>query len=121
MLFISAEGRGLAQRLRGWCIRNFPGEDYANVLKRAPVYCVEHPVNLSDPGSALALVESVNALGIAPGLIVIDTMSRNSDGKIVEDVITRHLPARQLEVLSIAEESEREMLRLFARHSGRQA
>lgn len=82
VLFISAEGRGLAQRLRGWCIRNFPGEDYADVLKRAPVYCVEHPVNLSDPGSALALVESVNAMGITPGLIVIDTMSRNSDGKI---------------------------------------
>lgn len=82
VLFISAEGRGLAQRLRGWCIRNFPGENYADVLKRAPLYCVEHPVNLSDPSSALSLVASVEAMAINPGLIVLDTMSRNSDGKI---------------------------------------
>jgi hypothetical protein len=37
--------------------------------------------------------------------------------KLVKDVIVRHLPAGQLETLSVAEESEREILRLFARQT----
>jgi AAA domain len=82
VIFISAEGRGLAQRLRGWCIRNFPGETYAAVLARAPLHCIEHPVNLSDLGCARALVARIAQLGIAPVCVVIDTMTRNSDGRI---------------------------------------
>jgi hypothetical protein len=82
VVFISAEGRGLAQRLRGWCIRHMPDEPYSRVLGRARLYCVEHAVNLSDPISALALVNQIDALGIEPVCIIVDTMSRNSDGTI---------------------------------------
>lgn len=82
VVLVSAEGRALPQRLRGWCIHNFPGEEPAKVLKRASLYCVEHPVNLSDPICALALVSEIDELMINPGFVVIDTMSRNSDGRI---------------------------------------
>jgi hypothetical protein len=82
VLFISAEGRGLAQRLRAWCAGNFPDESAGAVLNRTRLYCVEHPVNLSDARCARALVARIAELNIAPVLIVVDTMTRNSDGRI---------------------------------------
>lgn len=84
VIVISAEGRGLAQRLRAWCIRNFPDQQFQDVLERALLYCIEHPVNLSDPCSALALIAAIEALSIVPGLVIVDTMSRNSDGTVEE-------------------------------------
>jgi hypothetical protein len=38
--------------------------------------------------------------------------------KLVEDAILEHLPADQLQVLEVAEQSEREMLRMFAKAAG---
>ena len=84
VVLVSAEGRALPQRLRAWCIRNCPGESHRDVLKRASLYCIEHPVNLSDPASAREMVAAVDELGIVPGLFIIDTMTRNSDGRIEE-------------------------------------
>jgi hypothetical protein len=82
VLVVSAEGRGLSKRLRGWCKQNFPDEPFESVMERARIHCIEHPVNLSRPEVVLSLCAAIDALGIRPALIVIDTMNRNSDGTV---------------------------------------
>lgn len=84
VLLISAEGRSLAQRLRAWCIANYPDESFQSVLTRTPLDCIEHPVNLCDRQSILELIAAIDDRAIKPGLVIIDTLTRNSDGRIEE-------------------------------------
>ena len=49
--------------------------------------------------------------------VELDAIHPETLRRLVEDAIVEHLPAGQLETLSVAEESEREMLLMFARHT----
>jgi hypothetical protein len=71
VIYISAEGKGMWRRLKGWSIaRGINLED-------CKLWVIEHPVDLYSQQSLLELAEKINALGITPVLIVIDTLSRN--------------------------------------------
>jgi hypothetical protein len=70
-VYVSAEGRGLDKRLRGWAL--FHDTD----MKGLPFYAVEHLLDLSTADGINALLAAIEALGINPELIVIDTLSRN--------------------------------------------
>lgn len=82
VVFISAEGRGLAKRLRAWCKHTYSTRDWQDVLAKAPLRIIERAVNLSDPENARQLADAVAALNITPALVVIDTLSRNSGGEV---------------------------------------
>jgi len=72
VIYISAEGKGLWKRLKGWSIAR--GIDLADVN----FWAIEHPVDTFDSSGLLELAEAINALGVVPDLIIIDTLSRNS-------------------------------------------
>lgn len=80
VVFISAEGRGLAKRVRAWVVRHYPNEPVEAVLKRLKFYAVEMAIDLSDTDRMTALVSAIDALGITPALIVVDTLTKNSTG-----------------------------------------
>ena len=82
VVFISAEGRGMGKRLRAWLQHEYPDQNWRDRLEGVPLHIIERPVNLSDKGNALALVAAIELLSIRPALIVIDTLSRNSNGEI---------------------------------------
>lgn len=82
VVFMSAEGKGLWKRLRGWCVHNCPSEEWQTVLKRARIYVVRRPVNLSDPSAMVHMIAGIDELAIEPALIVVDTLSRNSSGEV---------------------------------------
>jgi hypothetical protein len=77
-VYISAEGRGMPNRLRAWCLHH--RVDVATL----PFYAVEHLIDLSSNEGVQSLVVAIEALGIRPGIIVIDTLSRNC-GPLNED------------------------------------
>ena len=77
-----AEGRGLAKRLGAWWLPTYPDRDWQDVLRDVPLQIIEHAVNLSDAANAHQLVAAAEGLGITPALVVIDTLSRNSNGDV---------------------------------------
>jgi AAA domain len=79
VVYFSAEGRGLGKRIRGWAQHHLGGIDK---LEASQFYAIEHPVNLSEPEVVNHIVTTLANLGVAPALIVIDTLSRNSDGRV---------------------------------------
>jgi len=72
VVLISAEGKGLWRRLRGWS--GSRGVD----LNDCNLWCIEHPVDTFSEESLLELAEAISALGIPVDLIIIDTLSRNA-------------------------------------------
>lgn len=71
-VYVSAEGKGLAKRLQAWSIQ------HSVDLQKIPFYAVEHALDLSNSQGILELVTAIEALGIRPAVIGIDTLSRNS-------------------------------------------
>jgi len=72
VIYISAEGKGLWRRLKGWSIaRKINLEDVR-------LWAIERPVDTFNQESLLELAEAINALQVKPDLIIIDTLSRNS-------------------------------------------
>jgi AAA domain len=43
-LYLSAEGRGLERRIRGWCQRHFPDKRPEETMMEALFYAIEHPI-----------------------------------------------------------------------------
>jgi hypothetical protein len=82
VLLVSAEGRSMPHRLRAWCLLNFPHLPFSQVLGESALHCIEHSINLSDVACARALVDRVNDLKLVPQLVVLDTMTKNSDGLV---------------------------------------
>jgi KaiC/GvpD/RAD55 family RecA-like ATPase len=81
VLYLSAEGKGLGKRLKGWA-RDRYGEGWEAALRRLPFMGIEQPLNLS---AELIVGHLLNALedgAIEPVLIVVDTISKNSDGTV---------------------------------------
>jgi KaiC/GvpD/RAD55 family RecA-like ATPase len=81
-VFLHAEGRGLWKRLRAWALHNYPGQPWSETLNGLPFLAVERPLNLSADSVLLELTEAINEIGRKPGLVVVDTISRNSDGSV---------------------------------------
>lgn len=74
VLFIAAEGgSGLYKRVQAW--------HQARGLKRAGLPFYVLPVAVSLLEQASAVVEAAQALGISPGVVVVDTMSQTFDGE----------------------------------------
>jgi AAA domain-containing protein/primase-like protein/bifunctional DNA primase/polymerase-like protein len=72
VIYISAEGKGLWRRLKGWSIaRGINLED-------VHLWAIERPVDTFGTESLLELAEAINVLGVKPDLVIIDTLSRNS-------------------------------------------
>ncbi len=71
VIYVSAEGKGLAKRLQAWALHH--GVD----LQKIPFYAVEHALDLSNPAGILELVEAIEAMDVRPAVIGIDTLSRN--------------------------------------------
>jgi KaiC/GvpD/RAD55 family RecA-like ATPase len=82
VIFLHAEGRGLWKRLRAWCLQRHPHEAWSKTLNGLPFVAVERPLNLSSLSVVVKLTEAIDAIGKKPALIVVDTMTRNSDGLI---------------------------------------
>jgi len=71
VIYISAEGKGLWRRLRGWGIAR------GIALEDVKLWAIEHPLDLSNEDTLLELAEAIQALGIEPDLVIVDTLSRN--------------------------------------------
>jgi hypothetical protein len=82
VIFLHAEGRGLWKRLRAWCLHHYPCRPWGEVLNGVPFNAVERPLNLSSLAVIGTLTSAIDALGRKPALIVVDTMTRNSDGTV---------------------------------------
>jgi putative DNA primase/helicase len=78
-LYISAEGRGLNNRVRAWVKHHFPTDPRDSILKRAKFHALEMAINLSDPERMKALLASIDKLNVKPVLVVIDTLTKNSN------------------------------------------
>lgn len=82
VVFLHAEGRGLWKRLRAWCICHRQQKPWSETLNGLPFLAVERPLNLTAIDVMEQLTQAINALGKKPALVVVDTMTRNSDGTI---------------------------------------
>jgi hypothetical protein len=78
-VYLCAEGKGLGRRVKGWA-RHRWGENWQHELDKFPFFGIEQPLNLSSPTRIGDLTVAIEALGIEPALIIVDTVSKNSDG-----------------------------------------
>jgi hypothetical protein len=75
-LYLSAEGRGLEKRIRGWCQRRFPDKKPEATMMEATFYAIEHPMALSQVQAITALEAAIEEKATPPKLIVVDTLAR---------------------------------------------
>ncbi|MFO1394691.1 MAG: AAA family ATPase [Steroidobacteraceae bacterium] len=76
VLFISAEGSGFDRRAKAWLLKHGAGIDPSSLK----VALIERRVDLNTVDSIVTLVEEIEAAGLDPALIVVDTLSKNSGG-----------------------------------------
>lgn len=81
VVYLSAEGKGLPQRIKG-SARHRWGDDWQRELAKLPFFGIERPLNLSSAIVVAELVETMEHGGVEPALVVVDTISKNSDGTI---------------------------------------
>jgi hypothetical protein len=81
VVYLSAEGKGLGRRLKGWARERW-GENWKTELAKLPFFGIERPLNLSAALTVADLGIALEEGAIEPALIVIDTLSKNSDGKV---------------------------------------
>ncbi|MGO9039037.1 MAG: AAA family ATPase [Steroidobacteraceae bacterium] len=81
VVYLSAEGKGLPRRLKGWA-RHRWGDGWEKELAKLPFFGIERPLNLSAAVTVAELIDAMDQGAIEPALIVIDTISKNSDGRI---------------------------------------
>jgi KaiC/GvpD/RAD55 family RecA-like ATPase len=82
VVFLHAEGRGLWKRLRAWASHHCPRQPWVDTLNGLPFLAVERPLNLSVDSVLHDLTAAVDGTGRRPALVVVDTISRNSDGRV---------------------------------------
>ena len=82
VVFLHAEGRGLWKRLRAWSMRHYPTAPWSETLNGVPFLAVERPLNLSADSVLEELRLAITETGRKPALVVVDTISRNSDGTV---------------------------------------
>lgn len=84
VLFVSAEGKGLRQRLRGWQSHHFPDgmPQTERSLHNQNLRFIERPVDFSRTATLYDLKAELKDLDFPPDFLVVDTLTRNSDGTI---------------------------------------
>lgn len=84
VIYISAEGRGLAKRVGAWVKHHYPNENADEALARLALFFgAERAINLSEPMLVTEFVDAIARTipqGGRPVLIVIDTLTKNSSG-----------------------------------------
>ncbi len=83
VLLISAEGKGLRQRLQGWIAYNDPSGGITEILDEN-LHFIEQPVKMNSSEALGALTTDLANMSYAPDFIIVDTLTRNSDGSIEE-------------------------------------
>jgi hypothetical protein len=73
---LSGEGGGLGRRVKAW-MQTFGG---AVNLRDLPILALERPLNLNRDEEMALLVQAIDAAGIAPKMVVVDTLSKFSAG-----------------------------------------
>jgi AAA domain len=81
VVYLCAEGKGLGRRLKGWA-RHRWGEKWQREIGKLPFFGIERPLNLSALSTMAELTAVLKAGAIEPALIVVDTISKNSDGRV---------------------------------------
>lgn len=76
VLYLSAEGKGLDRRLRGWCSRYVPDKTPEEALAQIPFYAIERSLELPQNVVLEGIEKAIDDLGVTPSLIVIDTLAR---------------------------------------------
>lgn len=76
VVIVSAEGSGIDRRIRAWLKKHAPGQD-AGELK---IHIFEGRINFNDPLEVEACATAIEAGGIRPSVVAIDTLSKNSGG-----------------------------------------
>lgn len=83
VLLISAEGKGLPQRLQGWLNHNDASGAIAETLHKN-LRVIQQPVNLNSSDALETLINDLANLSYEPDFIIVDTLTRNSDGSVEE-------------------------------------
>jgi hypothetical protein len=81
VIYLSAEGKGLGKRIKGFARDKF-GNEWQMRLQRLPFFGIEQPLNLSADTVVGNLLKAIEDGCIEPALIIIDTISKNSDGRV---------------------------------------
>jgi len=76
VVIVSAEGRGIDRRFRGWLKAHKPQIS----PDRIPVYAIEQRIDFNSEESTQALCAEIDSMETPPALIIIDTLSKNSGG-----------------------------------------
>jgi hypothetical protein len=85
VIYLSAEGRGLWKRLRAWATHHYPRQHWRDTLNGLPLLALERPLNLSELDTVVMLTGAIDAVTDTrgrPALIVVDTITRNSNGAL---------------------------------------
>lgn len=75
-LYMSAEGRGLERRIRGWCLRHAPEKRPEETMLEFPFYAIEQPLALPQAEMLDAIELAIEQHAVPPKLIVVDTLAR---------------------------------------------
>ena len=81
VVYLSAEGKGLGRRIKGWA-RYVWGDAWERELGKLPFFGIERPLNLSAAAVVGELLLTLETGATTPALIVVDTVSKNSDGRV---------------------------------------
>jgi hypothetical protein len=88
VLLISAEGKGLKQRLGGWLRHNREALDGDSntiwPLIEENLRIIERPIDLSSDQTITFLLEYFATAAFSPNFIIVDTLTRNSSGNVEE-------------------------------------
>jgi hypothetical protein len=76
VIYLSAEGKGLERRIRGWCQRHVPDKSPEDVMLELPFYAIERPIDLPQCTVLDQLEAGITEHAIPPKLIVVDTLAR---------------------------------------------
>lgn len=76
VVVISAEGAGIDRRIRAWLMKHAPEKDPGELK----IHIFEGRINFNDPIEVEAAATAIEAAGIHPALVTIDTLSKNSGG-----------------------------------------
>ena len=76
VFLVSAEGAGLSRRIEAWLKVHAPDADQTKIT----LFVHEQRVNFNDPAGLSAVRAAIEASGMAPEVVAIDTFSKNSGG-----------------------------------------
>jgi hypothetical protein len=76
VIYLTAEGKGLERRIRGWCQRHVPERSPEDILLELPFYAIERAIDLPQSTVLDQLEAGIAEHAVPPKLIVVDTLAR---------------------------------------------